>query len=331
MQITARSRGRTDSRIRATRYDGSSRSEAFTDDRSDSQSTLAEKAIEHICFLADVNRLYDTALGLYNLDVAILVAQQSQKDPREYLPHLQTLQELPELRRKYSIDNDLKRYGKALLHLFDLGEFDELKAYMSKHELHSEAIKLYRYQSAKLNELVRIQADFSSSRNRFKEAGIAYEYLSDYNMACDAYRNAGLWRECLASATLVPLPAVEIQSLAESLVEGLVEVKEHSAAATIYLDYLSDVENGIKMFCKGHHYAEALRTAGLKNRRDLLESTIDAGLAEGFGTMTELLADMKGQLNAQIPRLQELRAKKAEDPRKYISSLTSLTDRHTDI
>jgi elongator complex protein 1 len=43
------------------------------------QSPLTDKAAEHICFLADVNQLYDTALGLYNLDLALLIAQQSQK------------------------------------------------------------------------------------------------------------------------------------------------------------------------------------------------------------------------------------------------------------
>ena len=35
--------------------------------------------MEHICFLADVNRLYDYALGLYDLELTLLVAQQSQK------------------------------------------------------------------------------------------------------------------------------------------------------------------------------------------------------------------------------------------------------------
>jgi elongator complex protein 1 len=35
--------------------------------------------VEHICFLADSNQLYDHALGIYDLDVALLVAQQSQK------------------------------------------------------------------------------------------------------------------------------------------------------------------------------------------------------------------------------------------------------------
>jgi hypothetical protein len=39
----------------------------------------SEQAAEHICFLADVNQLYDHALGIYDLDVAILIAQQSQK------------------------------------------------------------------------------------------------------------------------------------------------------------------------------------------------------------------------------------------------------------
>jgi len=38
-----------------------------------------ERAAEHICFLADVNQLYDHALGIYELDVALLIAQQSQK------------------------------------------------------------------------------------------------------------------------------------------------------------------------------------------------------------------------------------------------------------
>jgi elongator complex protein 1 len=48
-------------------------------DKSASRDPLTEKAAEHICFLADVNQLYDTSLGLYNLDLALLIAQQSQK------------------------------------------------------------------------------------------------------------------------------------------------------------------------------------------------------------------------------------------------------------
>ena len=45
----------------------------------DDNSYLVRSAIEHICFLADVNRLYDEALGLYRLDIALLIAQKSQR------------------------------------------------------------------------------------------------------------------------------------------------------------------------------------------------------------------------------------------------------------
>ncbi|KAI4244223.1 MAG: hypothetical protein L6R42_010516, partial [Xanthoria sp. 1 TBL-2021] len=45
-------------------------------------SDQVDDVVEHICFLADVNRLYDNALGLYDLRLTLLIAQQSQKDPR---------------------------------------------------------------------------------------------------------------------------------------------------------------------------------------------------------------------------------------------------------
>lgn len=45
---------------------------------------LYEQAITHICFLSDVNKLYDTALGIYDLEVAIMIAQQAQKVRHNY-------------------------------------------------------------------------------------------------------------------------------------------------------------------------------------------------------------------------------------------------------
>jgi len=283
----------------------------------ETQPELADKAIEHICFLADVNRLYDTALGLYNLDVAVLVAQQSQKDPREYLPYLQSLEGMSQLRRQYTIDHDLKRYGKALTHLFTMDGFEELKSYASKHSLHTQAIELYKYQAPRLNELMRLYADYLSSLNRFRDAGIAYEYLSEYRLASDSYLAANMWQECLSSATFASYSAAELNTLASSLAEGLLESKDYFSSATITLDYLHDVPTAVRSFAKGHYYATALRISGLHNRADLLPSVLDPALGEGFASMTELLSDMKTQLQAQIPRLRDLRIKKAADPLSF--------------
>ena len=275
---------------------------------------LVDAAIEHICFLADVNRLYDHALGLYDLELALLVAQQSQKDPKEYLPFLRNLQGMPELRRKYTIDNHLSRFKKALGHLCNLGAFGEVKDYTTKHGLYPEALNFYRYQEDKLRELMRLHADFFQQTGKFKEAGVAYEYLSDYTSASEAFRQAHLWKESLSCATMIPLPQPQLHSLAHALADTLSESKDFFAAATIHLDYLADIPTASRTFCKGYFFADALRTIGLHHQPALLNSVIDPGLVDGMVSTTELLADCKAQLRAQVPRIQELRAKKAQDP-----------------
>ena len=227
---------------------------------------------------------------------------------------MQGLQEQSELRRKFTIDNDLGRRPKALGHLHALDAFDELKAYARKHELYSQALDLYRYDANRLNEVMKLYADFLLSRNRFKEAGIAYEYLSDHVSASAAYRSANLWRESLSSASLIPLLSSEIINLAHLLADGLVESKDFFAAATIHLDYLQDTEAAGRLFCRGAWYAEAIRIIALKGDQNLLHDVVDAGLVDGLATTTELLADCKAQLGAQVPRLRELRVKKVADP-----------------
>lgn len=117
---------------------------------------------------------------------------------------------------------------------------------------------------------------------------------------------------------MIPLPTGEFQSLARKLAEAQIESKDFFSAATIHLDYLSDVPNATRLFCQGYHFADAIRTVGLHQRSDLLFSTVDTGLVDGLVSTTELLADCKSQLGAQVPRIQELRLKKAEDPLAFL-------------
>ncbi|KAH7357661.1 elongator complex protein 1 [Pyrenochaeta sp. MPI-SDFR-AT-0127] len=282
---------------------------------------LTDKAAEHICFLADVNQLYDTSLGLYDLDLTLLIAQQSQKDPREYLPHLQSLQDLPTLRRKFKIDDQLGRRAKALTHLKDLQVFDEVQDYVQKHSLYSEALNLYEYDALHLQEIMRLYAAFLSMNNRHKEAALAYEYLGDHVSAWPCYRSANLWREALSSAMLAAVSAEELRSIAASLAEGLVESKDYLSASIITLDYLTNVSTTAQLLCKGCYFAEALRIVTLHRQPELIVDVIDPGLVERSADMTEFLADMKGQLLAQVPRLHELRTKKAEDPMAFYEGI----------
>ncbi|KAK8077427.1 IKI3 family protein [Apiospora saccharicola] len=279
---------------------------------------LAEKAVEHICFLADVNTLFDEALGLYNLDLALLVAQQSQRDPREYLPFIQDLHKLPDLRQKFSIDDHLGRYAKALLHLQILTAHQEAQEYTVKHSLYADALRLYRYDENNLKILTRLYAKYLESKSKNREAGLTYESLYDYASATQCYRAAGVscWREALFTASLQdpPLAKDALSDLATSLADALEEAKDYTSAAMIYLDHLSSLDTAVQYLCKGYQFADALRLVALHGRPELLESEIDSGLADALASSTEFLADCKAQLRAQIPRVAELRRRAAEDP-----------------
>jgi elongator complex protein 1 len=91
---------------------------------------LVEEAVKYIIFLVDADRLFDTALGMYDFSLVLMVAQHAQKvllvlitftrkfispqDPREYLPFLRELRALPQYYQHFKIDDHLKRRAKAL-------------------------------------------------------------------------------------------------------------------------------------------------------------------------------------------------------------------------
>ena len=230
---------------------------------------------------------------------------------------MQSLENLPCLRRKFQIDDQLGRRAKALGHLRDLQAFDEAQDYVQKYALYTEALHLYRYDNLHLKEILRAYANFLSTQNNHKEAALAYEYLEDYASAWPCYRAANMWREALSAAKLAKISPEEVSSVASSLADGLSESKDFVSASTITLDYLYDLSTAARLLCKGCHFAEAIRIVTVRDQNDLIPRIIDPGLVERSAEMTEFLAEMKGQILAQVPRLRELRAKKANDPTAF--------------
>ncbi|KAI5303627.1 diphosphomevalonate decarboxylase [Ascosphaera pollenicola] len=275
----------------------------------------AEEAVEHMCFLTDANRLFSHALGSYDLELALMVAQQAQRDPREYLPFLQKLQELPELQRKYEIDNHLSRHAKALASLHALKAYDDLKVYTIKHSLYSEALELYKYQPELLRDMSELYADYLYDRSNYKEAALAYESLDMYEPAYKAYNLAHLWRECLYCASLVPLSDTKLNELAASLATVLVdEERDYISAAQIHAQYLNDISQAARLLCRGSQFGDACRLLTLHKKADRVAEVVDPAIGEAMGSMIDLLADCKSQLNKQIPRIHELRALRSADP-----------------
>jgi elongator complex protein 1 len=105
-----------------------------------SNPEIVQDAIKYIIFLTNVNHLYDVALGMYDFQLVLMVAQYSQKvdlsfvfpyhrvsmhpltdyvpqDPKEYLPFLRELRALEKDYQRYRIDDHLERWERALGHL----------------------------------------------------------------------------------------------------------------------------------------------------------------------------------------------------------------------
>ncbi|KAG7519010.1 hypothetical protein JOB18_049640 [Solea senegalensis] len=110
----------------------------------------AEAALKYLLFLVNVNDLYEHSLGTYDFDLVLMVAEKSQKDPKEYLPFLNMLKSLEQNYQRYTIDKHLKRYRKALLHLSKCGQehFPEALQLVREQKLYSEALRLYESNSA---------------------------------------------------------------------------------------------------------------------------------------------------------------------------------------
>ena len=89
--------------------------------------------------MVDVNVLYDVALGTYDFDLVMMVAEKSQKDPKEYLPFLNSLKAMEPRYGRFSIDKHLKRWSKALVHIAALPDkLEECLQVVEEHRLYQQ-------------------------------------------------------------------------------------------------------------------------------------------------------------------------------------------------
>ena len=288
-----------------------------------------DNQVTYLCFLQDVNLVYKVSLSLYDIKLALLVAQKSQMDPREYLPFLQSLQDSEPLRRQFVIDDYLKNYEKALEHLVQIENnsnevSNELIQYIETHDLYKKGLQLYRHNLPKQNIIYSHYAKHLSSSQQYGEAGIIYEMLNEYKLAMDSYVLAKKWREAMTIA--LEYFKDDVESIAEELIGSLSFEHKYIEAAQLQLEFLNDVKEAMQLYCKAYSFDTACMIAIKHNKKELLEEVVDPGLGEGFGTIAELLADCKGQVHSQLRRLRELRTKKEEDPFAFYGQETEQAD-----
>lgn len=295
--------------------------------KDDDQQT-AEEAVKYIIFLADADKLFDVALGMYDFALTLLIAQHAQrKDPREYLPFLRELRSFspPEYQR-FKIDDHLKRHSKALSWLFKAGaeHHGEGLQYTQKHRLFHQALDIFQedavsstYAASRLRDVYALFGSYLVSRRKFEDAGMMYQLAHQYRNAIDAYKQSQNWREVLRLAVSERLPTNEVVVLAKELIDELEITKKFSDASQISLDYLKDVEQGVTLLCKDNNFSEAGRVLQTQSRPDLISTTFNPLLLEAATWLLDESSEIKEQLDKQMARIAELRAKTKQQPEGF--------------
>uniref|UniRef100_A0A8C1L9Z2 Elongator complex protein 1 n=1 Tax=Cyprinus carpio TaxID=7962 RepID=A0A8C1L9Z2_CYPCA len=279
------------------------------------KSVSAEEALKYLLFLVNVNELYEHSLGTYDFDLVLMVAEKSQKDPKEYLPFLNMLKTLEPNYQHYTIDKHLKRYRKALHHLSKCGEehFTELLSLVKDQRLYSEALELYPSDSEQYKTLSVAYAEHLVEQQQAEQAGLLLWRCGENARALQAFISCTSWRNALAVATHIPLPPEQLALLARDLAgRDLCHARRHAEAALCLEQYAKDCEEAISALIQGAAWEEALRLIYLYNRQDIIETDLKSALLDAHSNQTSFLESQEALFIRHKNRLAVVRELKAK-------------------
>ncbi|THH29047.1 hypothetical protein EUX98_g5147 [Antrodiella citrinella] len=279
---------------------------------------IVEDAVKYMIFLVDANGLFDTALGMYDFSLVLMIAQHAQKDPREYLPFLRELRALDEHYQKFRIDDHLKRYEKALRHLADAGaaRFDEAISYVESHQLYDCALGIWK-ETPQYETVLGIYGDWLFERREFKDAAFVFRQAAKPSKAMLAYEKALDWQEVFEIAVQEGLSEEDLSEAGYRIAEDLSAKKRYQDSARVFLDYVKDPRAAVVTLVQGNFFSEARRVIALHARSELLEEIVYPGALDSRAQIVEEIGEMKEQLRKQVQRLRELRVKKLEEPDSF--------------
>lgn len=288
-----------------------------------------EDAISHLCFLLDTNKLYISALKIYDIHMALEIAQKTQMDPKEYLPFLQKLNVVSEMRKRFLIDDYLENYGHALLWLYKMEnpvpeEFDE---YVETHSLYKDALRILKYDEKWTNNILIMFANHLFNTQSFTEAGHVFEGLGDDSRAFESFVCASKWREAMS----LHYKGLGQKEIAFELVGKLEDDKKYNDCAMMYHYIIKDTQKAVELYCAAHKFSDAILLATQEMKLELIDEVVDPRLKEEYGVIAELLADCQGQITLQLSRLRDLRQKKREDPLGFYGSESFENDAPDDV
>nr|XP_008170108.1 elongator complex protein 1 isoform X1 [Chrysemys picta bellii]XP_008170109.1 elongator complex protein 1 isoform X1 [Chrysemys picta bellii]XP_008170110.1 elongator complex protein 1 isoform X1 [Chrysemys picta bellii] len=278
------------------------------------EGVTAEAALKYLLFLVDVNELYDHSLGTYDFDLVVMVAEKSQKDPKEYLPFLNTLQKMETNYQHYTIDKYLKRYKKALCHLSKCGteHFSEFLNLVKDQNLYNEALKLYPPDTPEHKAVGSAFGEHLNQKHLYEQAGLIFARCGAFERALDAFLSSGSWQQALCMASRLGYTVDQLASLARSLAGKLIEQRKHAEAAILLEQYAQDYEEAVLLLLEGTVWEEALRLIHKYSRLDILETNFKPAILEAQRNYLVFLDSQKTTFTRHRKRLLVVRELKEQ-------------------
>jgi len=286
-----------------------------------------EDALEYICWLVDANKLYNVALQTYDFDLVTMVATQTQKDPREFLPYLNSLKEMEPEYMKFKVQYDLKEYDLALKEISQADDkyFDEALAMIKKQRLYRQAL---RYYSDKPELQLKIKISFAGylhDRKYYEEAGLMYKYAGEYEKALGSLIETPNYEMLFAVAQYLNYNKEDTHKLALEYSEKLAKEDNTKREAGIvlakYHGHGDEVQRqAIDLLIKTKNYFFAIEKASEWNKKEFIDDEIKSGVKLAYELKFN---DIEKRVKEYKEKL--LRLKIVQHNKKHLGSINALT------
>lgn len=289
-------------------------------DPSVAESVSTEEALKYLLLWVDVNELYDHSLGTYDFDLVLMVAEKSQKDPKEYLPFLNALKKMETNYQRFTIDKYLKRYEKAIGHLSNCGpeHFTECLNLIKDKNLYKEALKLYHPESLQYQAVSVTYGEHLMQEQLYESAGLVFARCGAHQKALSAFLACGNWQQALCMASQLHPTEEEIAGFARTLAGRLIEQRKHNEAAIVLEQYAQDYEEAVLQLLEGAAWEEALRLVYKYSRLDIIETSIKPSVLEAHKNYMAFLNSQTDTFIRHKKRLLVVRELKKQAPRVHV-------------
>jgi elongator complex protein 1 len=196
------------------------------------------------------------ALTTYDFELVTLVATQTQKDPKEYVPYLQELKSMEPTYMKFKIESDLKNFEQALTVISESdSHFDEALSLIKKHRLFKLALSLYEHKPQHIL-VKRAFGDYLMTRGYTQEAGFLYmgsEATEDIEKSLTAFKKGGNVEMCVSIGYKLGYSHEEMTKLNVELVEILANAHSYKEAGDLLCSIEGyQEEKAIEYYNKGN-------------------------------------------------------------------------------